>query len=285
MFARCSCAAYAHPMSNRDDWGGEAWTREDTARLKQELREEATRLAETLRREWMAATAEQAGPRRGGSRHHGDRGAHFGRQPLSRERIVDSAMKIMEKEGLDKVTMRKVAWDLDTGPASLYAHVRSMAELHGHMLDRILAGMDLSQTDGDWRHRLAAVLDGYVALLMKYPEFARSAITAKPSGRNYLAVVERLLALMEEGGIAMTQAAWGVDLLLLWATAGAAEHAEGDHDDQGTEWEALRTAVSNASEFPHISALGLDLISGDGEARSAWSIQVLLNGIAATPRP
>ena len=79
--------------------------------------------------------------------------------------------------------MRSIAWDLDTGPASLYVHVRSMAELHGLMLDRILAS--ITQDDGGtWRERICTILRRYVAVLMAYPEFAQVSPSRKPTGKN-----------------------------------------------------------------------------------------------------
>jgi AcrR family transcriptional regulator len=272
------------------------WDSADTKRLKKELRDEAVRLRDELKAEWQRQLAiqmeefrEQGGARRRETRSPGMRGgrphARGGREPLSRERIVDEAMAIMGSEGLDKVTMRKVAWALDTGPASIYAHIRSMSELHGHMLDRILAGLDLDDSEGSWREQLSRLLIGYTQLLLETPELARSAVAARPAGHHYLALVERLLSLLDEGGIEMARAAWGVDLLLAWATANAAEHAETDDEAaREAEWEALRTAITHAEKYPHVSALGLDLLGGTGPERSAWIIDALINGIAATPR-
>ena len=53
-------------------------------------------------------------------------------------------MKIMNTKGLDKVTMRSIAHELNTGPASIYVHVRSVVQLHGFMLDHLLSTIDLS---------------------------------------------------------------------------------------------------------------------------------------------
>ena len=275
-----------------DKWSAEdiGWDPAEARRLKKELRDEAIRLRDEFKSEFQRQMADQMeelrgqrGPGRGRAPR---RPGRPGREPLSRERIIDEAMKIMEKEGLDKVTMRKVAWGLDTGPASIYAHVRSMSELHGHMLDRVLANLDLEDTEGTWRERIARLLNRYWTHLLANPDLARSTVTARPSGHHYLALVERLLALLDEGGVDKDQASWGVDLLLLWATAGAAEHA--DREDEGAreaEWEALRTAVSHADLYPHISAIGLDLVGGNGSSRSQWAIEALLNGIAGTARP
>lgn len=256
-----------------------------TAQFKRELREEALRLRDEFFGEWQQALADQGSAKRGGARGGQPRGGRRGREPLTRERIVDAAMKIMEKDGLDKVNMRKIAWELDTGPASIYGHVRSMAELHGLLLDRLLANLELEDDTSDWREALAGVVARYVRLLIENPELARSAVAARPSGHHYLALVERLLSLMDEGGIDMARAAWGVDLILAWATASAAEHAESaETGPQETEWEALRTAVSHADRYPHVAALGLDLVGGTGEQRAQWTLNALINGIAATPR-
>jgi AcrR family transcriptional regulator len=220
-----------------------------------------------------------------GMRRGGERRTRRGREPLSKELIVDVAMRQMKSQGLDKLTMRSIAWELDTGPASLYVHVRNTAELHGLLLDRILEGIDLEGAGGSWRERIDAILRQYVAVLMDNPEFARSALCVKPSGRHSLAVLERLLALMAEGGVPPRQAAWGVDLLLLWATAGATEHSA-DSPDQPDEaqWGMLRMGMATPEAYPQIAALGLDLVSGTGEQRSQWAIDALLTGISGTPR-
>lgn len=219
-------------------------------------------------------------------RGRGERRGRRGREPLSRELIVDVAMRQMEENGLDKLTMRSIAWQLETGPASLYVHVRSTAELHGLMLDRILAGIDLEGAGGTWREQIASILRQYFAVLMEHPEFARSALTVKPSGHHSLAVLERLLALMVDGGVPPRQAAWGVDLLLLWATAGAAEHSEGSPEQPDeAQWGMLRMGMTSPDAYPHIAAIGLDLVSGTGGQRSQWAIDALLTGISGTPRP
>lgn len=227
--------------------------------------------------------AEVRGMRRGGERR-----GRRGREPLSRELILDVAMRQMKSNGLDKLTMRSIALELDTGPASLYVHVRSTAELHGLMLDRILAGLDLEGKGGTWRERIASILGQYYELLMDHPEFARSALAVRPRGHHSLAVVERLLALLDEGGIPAGQAAWGLDLLLLWVTAGAAEHAaDGAAPTDQTDvpgWDMLRMGFSTPDAYPHVARIGLDLVSGTGEQRSQWAIEALLTGIAGTER-
>jgi AcrR family transcriptional regulator len=205
--------------------------------------------------------------------------------PLNRRGIVAVAVEIMRTEGLGRVTMRRLAKELDTGPASLYVYFRNTAQLHAAVLDELLGSVDLSpvEAEGDWRERIEAVLTSYSLVLFEYPSLAQSAVTARPSGENYLRLIEAILALLDEGGVPPAQAAWGLDLLLQVATSSAAEHAGGDDPE---EWDAVADALRGArpEKHPRIAALGQDLLSGSGEDRSSWGIRVLINGVLATPR-
>jgi AcrR family transcriptional regulator len=204
---------------------------------------------------------------------------------LTRRGIVAAAVEVMRAEGLGRVTMRRLAQELDTGPASLYVYFRNTAQLHAAVLDDLLGSVDLSpvEAEGDWRERVEAVLTSYSLVLFEYPSLAQSAVTARPSGENYLRLVEAILALLDEGGVPPAQASWGLDLLLQVATSSAAEHAGGDDPD---EWDAVGVALRavRPETHPRIAALGGDLLSGTGGERASWAIRVLINGVLATPR-
>ncbi|GAA4659853.1 MULTISPECIES: TetR/AcrR family transcriptional regulator [Amycolatopsis] len=206
---------------------------------------------------------------------------------LTREGIVTTAVRLMRAEGLQKVTMRRLAQELDTGPASLYVYVASTAELHAAVLDELLGTVDLEpvRARGDWRDRLIGVLTSYTTVLFAHPELARAALVARPSGRHYLRLVEGLLALLDEGGVPPAQAAWGVDLLLLQATATATEHTGRTDGEEAAGWDALVRALRAASpSHPHLAAVAGELLSGEPRERLTWGFLALINGIAYTPR-
>ena len=210
--------------------------------------------------------------------------------PLARGAIVDAALRVMRSEGLERATMRRVAQELDTGAASLYVYVQSTADLHAWVLDEMLASVDLSPVDapGEWCERLVRVLMSYAEVLFEYPTLARSAMVMRPSGPRCLALVEVLLGLLAEGGVPGGRAAWGVDLLLQFATATAAEQgtrdqASGAQAEQDALTEALRTV--DPQVHPHIAGLADELVSGPELDRLAWGFDVLINGIRRTPRP
>ncbi|MBB5858180.1 TetR/AcrR family transcriptional regulator [Amycolatopsis umgeniensis] len=203
---------------------------------------------------------------------------------LSRGGIVAAAVGILREEGLRKVTMRRLAQELDTGAASLYVYVRNTAELHAAILDELLGTIAPPPSEGDWRDRLERLLTAYTSMLLEYPGLALSALVARPSGENYLGLVENLLALLAEGDVPPEQRAWGIDLLLQYATTTAAEHA--DEEPQG-DWDALARAVRDADEttHPRIAAHSADLLTGQPAQRMSWGLRVLITGITHTAVP
>lgn len=210
---------------------------------------------------------------------------------LSREWIIDATIEIMRTEGLERATMRRVAQALDTGPASLYVYVANTTELHAAVLDELLGSLP-SEGRGDWRQRLDAALRGYSDILFTYPGLARSALALRPSGSNALALFDRVLGLLIEGGIEPTRAAWGVNVLLQFVTATAAEHsAPAPADVVGREEhvrsESVADAVRGASPqaTPHLVAQMGAVLGGTPAQRFSWTVNALVAGIAATPIP
>jgi len=266
---------------------------QEAERMREEakrIREEAHRARDEMRADFQRQMAEQMAQmeayrgRRGP--HHGEpfqRGRGRPRGNLSRELIVETALKLMHKKGLDKTTMRAIAHELNTGPASIYAYVKSAAELHGLMLDHLFSTLDLTGGGGDWRERIRTLVRGAIQVLIEHPELARSALAVRPMGDGSLSLVERLLELLEEGGVEPAKAAWGVDILLLYGMATASEHAMDSGEDDDAPERLME--IARAGTYPHISAVGDALVGGLESDRVDWAIDMLLNGIAATPVP
>jgi AcrR family transcriptional regulator len=209
---------------------------------------------------------------------------------LSRDGIVAAAVRVMREEGLEHVTMRRLATELDTGSASLYVYVRNTAELHAAVLDEMLGlvGLVPGGASDLWADGLIGLLWSYAGILVEHPGLARSALVTRPAGPNYLALVEHLLSLLGDGGIPRGASAWGVDILLLFATSIALEHGTrrqvmDDGEDEQTLAEAIRKVAPET--YPTIAALGEALVSGTPQERFEWHVQVMVAGMARTPVP
>jgi AcrR family transcriptional regulator len=206
---------------------------------------------------------------------------------LSRRAIAAAALKLIRSEGNDKVTMRRLASELDTGAASLYAYFKDTDALYAAVLDEVLGALKLARGRKPWRERLIALLTSYVELLTGYPALGKTALFTRPSGPSSVGLWEAILALLEEGGIVGQDAAWAADFLLQRATATAAEEGERLRESSTPAADAQVEDVLNRvsrKDHPHLAALTAQMLSGSPATRLAWSLEVLLDGIAARSR-
>jgi AcrR family transcriptional regulator len=217
------------------------------------------------------------------ARHVASRRGGPVKQPLSRDAIVEEALRQLTSNGLDGMSLRKVAAALDTGPASLYAYVEDLRELHALVLDRALGKVELPRGRAAWRGRLQSLLESYVRVLCDSPGLAKLAFGTIAIGPNALRITEALLGLLEEAKLSTATSAWAVDLLLLYVTAIAAEHA-GDAGRVRPESAVARAfAGATVRDYPRLHAAREHLISGTGEQRFNWAVDVLVQGLLAAP--
>lgn len=208
------------------------------------------------------------------------------KEPLSRERIVEEALRLLAREGAEGMSLRKVALALETGPASLYAYVDDLESLRALVLDRALEAVETKPaTRKSWKAALKFVLTSYTRVLMGTRGLAEMALTSIAVGPNSLRIIEAMLEALARGGVDTRTAAWAVDLLLLYATAISAQHG-GKGDDTSRAPEPIAKAVRMVSEaaFPRIHAARAELLSGEGGKRFAWALDTLLTGVLQKAR-
>ena len=187
--------------------------------------------------------------------------------------------------------MRRLATELGTGPASLYAHVAGKAELNSLIVDRMAEDISIPDPDPEhWQEQVIQLGRDLRAAMLRHPGVARAVIGYIPTGMQALVTTERLLAIMLAGGLEQQVAAWACDLLPLYVTAVAFEESVErvkSLDEPGVGQEEfiaqLRTYFQSlpGERFPHIVATAVALTTGDGEERFEFGLRVLLAGLAA----
>jgi AcrR family transcriptional regulator len=212
------------------------------------------------------------------------------REPLTRERIVDAAMEVLLEQGYEAVSMRKVAQVLNTGPASLYAHVANKRELDQLLVDRAAAGIEIQEADPErWQEQLKAAMRSMVTVMRAYPGVARAAIGQVPLGERALKSTESMLAILKAGGLPDQAAAWAVDMIGLFVTATAFEEsvqgASGWTEQDVTRFVSeLRQFFEGLppDKFPVTVALAGALTTGAlGDERFEFGMQVIVAGLAS----
>jgi len=213
------------------------------------------------------------------------RRARPAKAPLSRQSILDAAMSLIREHGVDAVTLRHVAAQVETGPASLYAYFGNRDILLEHVLDAAYAQVPLVDADDDrrsWRDALAATIIRTIETLEDYPGLGAVALGTIPVLPGALRLAEHELALMEAGGIPADRAALAVDLIAQVAASTAVErtvrHGRGG---TGDERGRVRVAYEHADpeSFPRVARFAALLTGPDETARRDFLIEILLSGI------
>ncbi|SES30553.1 TetR/AcrR family transcriptional regulator [Lentzea albida] len=197
------------------------------------------------------------------------------KEPITVGRIVATALALVEAEGFDALTMRRVAAALQTGPASLYAHVRNKAELDDLLIGALSRNVVPPKPDAArWREQVLDVCGQLRDQFLRYPGIARAALSAPPANLDTLRITEGLLAIFLAGGVSPRAAAWTIDAVLLYVSAYTVESSLRGEVDRGEVLERLR--MLPASHFPCISAHVDELNSGEGHERFEFAIRSML---------
>ena len=132
------------------------------------------------------------------------------RLPLSRDRILQVAVEIMDKEGLGSLTMRKLGHDLDVEAMALYRHVHEKADILDGIVDLVLGEIDLSPCSSSWRMSLRASAISAHEALLRHPWTCGLVLSpnlrAIPSRMLY---IESILARLRAAGFSPSAASRG----------------------------------------------------------------------------
>jgi AcrR family transcriptional regulator len=207
---------------------------------------------------WRAAPESGRGPRKG----------------LTVDAVVAAAIALADAEGLEAVTVRRLAQELGKAPMTLYTYVPGKAELVSLMLDSLFAGMERSSPEGPWRERLAAVARDNYALYRAHPWAAAASPSRPPLGPGQCAKYEHELRALEGLGLSDVEMDDALAYLLAFvrtaaqdAAQSAAEREASGMDDQEW-WEAnapLLAKVLDPERFPTAVRVG----QAAGEAHDA----------------
>ena len=91
------------------------------------------------------------------------------REKLTRERIIDAALRIMDVEGLEGVTMRRVARELGVEAMSLYNHVDDKEALFDGICERVMSGFQIPPGNTDWVEEARQLARSFRAALRAHP--------------------------------------------------------------------------------------------------------------------
>ncbi|MFE0651842.1 TetR/AcrR family transcriptional regulator C-terminal domain-containing protein [Streptomyces sp. NPDC059534] len=124
---------------------------------------------------------------------------------LDRDRIVDASIRMLDEEGLAKLSMRKLATELGVTAMSLYWYVDTKDDIIEFAVDSVYGEIDLAAVDaaGDWRDRIRVLALDYRRMLVRHAWMSPSAGQYLNIGPNAIAVGQKIHAAIRDTGLSL----------------------------------------------------------------------------------
>ena len=208
------------------------------------------------------------------------------RPQLTRQRVVAEALAVIAQDGVQALTMRRLAARLGVVPGALYHHVGNKQQLQDLVLDGVLAEVDF-HTDPSlaWTEQLKILAHRLRQVLEAHPGVAGILKTRDPLGPHSLALAEAFLAPLQAAGFADREAGLAFFLLVDYTIGFAVSSPRTSVNEQRVRDTAIRTQLHEffrslpPDRFPALVALGEHVWVDNRDERFTAGLQVLVDGL------
>jgi AcrR family transcriptional regulator len=179
------------------------------------------------------------------------------RTPLTKERVIGAAVALADRDGLDSLSMRRLADELGAGAMSLYHYVSNKEQLEDEMIDVVFSEIEPPSTDVDWKTALRRRATSTRAALNRHRWAVGLMEGRAKNGPAGARLHDAVLGCLREAGfsIEMTVQAYSVQDAYIYGFAlqekglpfESAEESAAVAEGQGWEMEAL------AAEYPYLA--------------------------------
>ncbi|MFE0805783.1 TetR/AcrR family transcriptional regulator [Streptomyces sp. NPDC058812] len=209
------------------------------------------------------------------------------RAPLDRRRVADTALKLLNEVGLDGLTLRTIARELDVKAPALYWHFKDkqalLDEMATEMYRRMIAGTSLDPAD-TWRERLLKANRGLRAALLGYRDGAKVFSGSRFTGAEHAEQMEEDLRLFTDAGLTLAQAVRATTTAYLF-TLGFVTEEQGVQPlpDERREGYDMDERARLMADFPLTAAAGAEIFT-DYERHFEEGLALVIAGIGAAYR-
>jgi AcrR family transcriptional regulator len=126
-----------------------------------------------------------------------------GQTPLSRGRILHAAVELADRDGIDALSMRKLAVKLGVDPMSLYNHVRDKDDLLDGIVDVVIGEIEPSTDGTDWKTSLRATILAARGTLRQHPWAPAVIASRRDASPSSLRYYDAILGILRRGGFSV----------------------------------------------------------------------------------
>ncbi|MEU9363300.1 TetR/AcrR family transcriptional regulator C-terminal domain-containing protein [Streptomyces avermitilis] len=182
------------------------------------------------------------------------------RTPLSKKRVLDTAVALADEGGVDALSMRKIAQALDVVPMALYKHVANKDELLDGMIDVLVGEIDPPAGDADWKTAIRRRVLSARRMLLRHPwapgvieSRTKARATPTPAVMEYL---DSMIGIFRAGGFSIDLVHHALHVMGSRLLGFSQELFEDAPSDREPDPDAM-PPEEMAARYPHITELAM----------------------------
>lgn len=202
------------------------------------------------------------------------------RGSLNREAIAATALELLDRDGLDALSMRRLADALGVGTMTLYGYFSSKSELLDAVIDASVTDGGLT-ADGTWRDRVTTLARGMRAYLERHPSLVQIRLRQPMTRPRQFRVTEQVVAALVDAGLPRDEAARAFRLLFTYVFGYVAFSPQATADAARSEVRASLAALP-PDEYPLLSSMVDEAVAAAaGDEQFDFGLELILAGIEA----
>jgi AcrR family transcriptional regulator len=205
------------------------------------------------------------------------------RIPLTRQRVLEAAVDLANRHGIEAVSMRRLGQDLGVEAMSIYTHVRSKDDLLGGMVEVVAGQIPASRTGNDWKRTLRDTVMGARAVLLRHPWAPRLMEDLPEPGPAVMRHFDTVIGILREGGFSLEMTHHALHLMGSRVLGFTQELFDDSADVSPETAAALAEAIGATHPFVAEMALATTHEGGlggcDTDVEFAFSLDVILDGL------
>lgn len=203
-------------------------------------------------------------------------------KPLSRERVLRAAVRIADKDGIESLSMRKLAQSLGVEAMSLYNHVANKEDVLDGLVEIVAAQMDLPEIGKDWRMAMRQRAISAHEVLLRHPWAAMLFLSRINVGPVMLRYVDATIGCLHEAGFSyeMADHAWNALDNHIYGFTLQALNFPLDPSDYRAAAQGFLPMIPE-DKYPYLRALSQQVIDGthNGLQDFTFGLDLILDGL------
>lgn len=200
---------------------------------------------------------------------------------LSRTTVLEAALDLIDREGPEALSMRRLGKELGVEAMSLYNHVPNKAALLDGLVEKVISGVEAPPSDLPWQDQVRAMAHSYRRVVGAHPH-AVPLIAMRPFNTiAALRPLESALQVVRDAGFSDEDALHAVRTIVSFATGYALAESSGffgEHSPTDTT-DVIHPDDLDHAEFPHLTAMLPTIATCDHDAEFDFALTTIIQGL------